>query len=110
MNEHLLNEIIEETAELVRRAAHPKKGTIRVSPEVAALLGAVGPARGGNSVGPAAAAELEALAADIGLSGIHVITPAHISLSKALRDTHTYLRRAASQHSIRRPGGSARVS
>ena len=65
MNEHLLNEIIEETAELVRRAAHPKKGTIRVSPEVAALLEAVGPARAGNSADPEAAAELDSLAAEV---------------------------------------------
>jgi len=64
VSERLLNEIIEETAELVRRAAHPRKGTIRVSPEVAALLDAVAPAPG-RSVDPAAAAELEALAGKI---------------------------------------------
>ena len=33
-----LNEIIAETAELIRKSAHPTRGTIRVSPEVAAAL------------------------------------------------------------------------
>ena len=38
MSEDLFNEIIEDTAELLRRAAHPRKGTISLSPETAALL------------------------------------------------------------------------
>ncbi|MCH7871875.1 MAG: glycerate kinase [Planctomycetes bacterium] len=36
------------------------------------------------------------LAKDIGLSAIHLITPAHFWLPEALRDTYTNLRRAAS--------------
>lgn len=35
-------EILEDTAELLRRSAHPKKGTLRVSPEVAAMLDRIG--------------------------------------------------------------------
>ena len=38
MNKDLLTEILEDTAELVRRAAHPRKGTVALSPETAALL------------------------------------------------------------------------
>ena len=33
-----LNEIIADTVELIRKSAHPSRGTIRVSPEVAAML------------------------------------------------------------------------
>ncbi len=38
MKDDIYGEIIAETAELVRRAAHPRKGTIALSPETAALL------------------------------------------------------------------------
>lgn len=38
MNPELLNEIIDETAELLRRAAHPRKGTVALAPTTAALL------------------------------------------------------------------------
>jgi DNA polymerase len=38
MNQQLLNEIIDETAELLRRAAHPTRGTVPLAPETAALL------------------------------------------------------------------------
>jgi DNA polymerase len=38
MDQQLLNDIIDETAELLRRAAHPKKGTISLAPETAELL------------------------------------------------------------------------
>ncbi|MCH7910599.1 MAG: hypothetical protein IIB38_13415, partial [Candidatus Hydrogenedentes bacterium] len=38
VNKELLKEIIADTSELVRRAAHPRKGTIALSPETAALL------------------------------------------------------------------------
>ena len=38
MNKELLKEIVADTLELVRRAAHPRKGTIALSPETAALL------------------------------------------------------------------------
>ena len=33
-----LNEIVADTVELIRKSAHPTRGTIRVSPEVAAML------------------------------------------------------------------------
>ena len=42
MNDDIYKEIIVETAELVRRAAHPRKGTIALSPETAALLQRIG--------------------------------------------------------------------
>ena len=38
MDPNLYNQILEETAELVRRAADPRRGTIALSPETAALL------------------------------------------------------------------------
>ncbi len=38
MKNELYSQIIEDTAELVRRAAHPRKGTLALSPETAALL------------------------------------------------------------------------
>ena len=41
MNNRLLREIIEETAALVRREAHPRRGTLMVSPEVAARWAAL---------------------------------------------------------------------
>lgn len=43
-------EILEETAELVRRSANTKTGMLRVSPEVAALLDRVGSAPPGSRV------------------------------------------------------------
>ena len=72
MNAEQYHEIIEETAELVRRAAHPRKGTISLSPETAALLeritpGPIGPsphAEDGGGEGDAAVA-LAALAAEV---------------------------------------------
>jgi DNA polymerase len=42
--EEQLKEIIEETCELVRRSAHPTRGTVQVSPEVAATLQRFNPA------------------------------------------------------------------
>ncbi len=50
MTKDLFNEIIEDTAELVRRAAHPRKGTIALSPETAALLEGIQPASQGSAV------------------------------------------------------------
>lgn len=38
MNQDLLNQIIDETAELLRRSAHPRKGTVSLAPETVALL------------------------------------------------------------------------
>ena len=72
MSEDLFNEIIEDTAELLRRAAHPRKGTISLSPETAALLeritsgptGASPRAEDGGDEGDAAVA-LAALAAEV---------------------------------------------
>ena len=72
MSEDLFNEIIEDTAELLRRAAHPRKGTISLSPETAALLeritsvptGASPRAEDGGDEGDATAA-LQALAAEV---------------------------------------------
>lgn len=79
MNEETYREVIQEAAELVRRAAHPRKGTISLSPETAALLDAIklaptpaseaavgavaGPAAGASESGPAA--ELAVLAAEV---------------------------------------------
>lgn len=42
MKDDLYSQIIRDTAELVRRAAHPRKGTIALSPETAALLEGIG--------------------------------------------------------------------
>lgn len=64
VSDQLISQIIEETAELVRRAAHPRKGTILVSPEVAELLDAVGPSSGGP-VDLGSAEDLRALAAEV---------------------------------------------
>lgn len=49
MNAEKYQEIIEETAELLRRAAHPRKGTVSLSPETAALLERIGPGPTGAS-------------------------------------------------------------
>ena len=42
LKDDLYSQIIDDTAELVRRAAHPQKGTIALSPETAALLERIG--------------------------------------------------------------------
>ncbi len=72
MNAEQYQEIIEETAELLRRAAHPRKGTVSLSPETAALLERMGPGpagaspRAGGSGDDGEGAEaLEALAAEV---------------------------------------------
>jgi len=46
MSDNPLNEIIAETMELVKRAAHPKTGMLKVSPEVAALFESIKPPPG----------------------------------------------------------------
>lgn len=43
MNEEMYREVLLEAAELVKRAAHPRKGTISLSPETASLLDTIGP-------------------------------------------------------------------
>ena len=42
MDQQLLNEIIDETVEILRRAAHPARGTVPLAPETAALLERIG--------------------------------------------------------------------
>ena len=65
---NLFSEIVEETCELVRKAAHPKRGTVAVSPDVAQMLDAIdtstaSPAAEADS--PERTAALEALAANV---------------------------------------------
>ena len=71
MNQDLLNEIIDETAELLRRAAHPRKRTVSLAPEVAALLEAVSPGKGVRTAAPSAPCDdkiAEATEREIGIA------------------------------------------
>lgn len=51
MSEDSLNDIIRDTMELVKQAAHPRTGMLKVSPEVAALFEGITAAPGGGSSG-----------------------------------------------------------
>jgi DNA polymerase len=62
MNRELLNEIVDETAELLRRAANPARGTVRLAPETAALLERIG--SGLTARGEGAAAERDCFVAN----------------------------------------------
>ncbi len=56
-----VSDVISDTRELVKQAAHAKRGTITVSPEVADLLGSVAPPDAAVPADDGTAAELAAL-------------------------------------------------
>ncbi|MEA3365064.1 MAG: uracil-DNA glycosylase [Candidatus Hydrogenedentes bacterium] len=61
----VLNDLLNDVRELVKQAAHPRKKTVAVSPEVAAMLERIGPSPKPRIVEQGASPEFEALRAEV---------------------------------------------